>query len=209
MLKQTAFFFKTWGGRRKGAGRPPSPGGPSLPHVQRPALARRFPVHVTVRMTQRTRNLRSTKSFRALRPALLAARERFGMRICHFNVLGDHVHLIVEADDARSLGRGMKGLGVRMAKALNRLIGGRGRVVADRYHAHILRTPSEVVRARDYVLRNALKHYGRGLACDRAAMAAFSSAGMPDLVVAPGTYLLQVNWRSGPEPRSREARSNR
>jgi putative transposase len=35
-----------------------------------------------------------------------------------------------------------------------------GRVIGDRYHAHILRTPSEVKRAREYLLTNAKQHYG-------------------------------------------------
>jgi hypothetical protein len=41
--------------------------------------------------------------------------------------------MIVEAPDAESLGRAMKGLEVRMARALNRLMDRRGPVFADRY----------------------------------------------------------------------------
>jgi hypothetical protein len=33
-------------------------------------------------------------------------------------------------------------------------------VLPDRYHAHILRTPTEVRHARHYLLTNAAKHYG-------------------------------------------------
>jgi hypothetical protein len=54
----------------------------------------------------------------------------------------------------------MKGLGVRIAKALNRVMGRKGPVIGDRYHAHVLRTPSEVKRARGYLLTNARHHYG-------------------------------------------------
>ena len=40
---------KTWGGRRAGAGRPRKDGTrhKGMPHLTRPALAHRFPVHVT------------------------------------------------------------------------------------------------------------------------------------------------------------------
>jgi len=56
--------------------------------------------------------------------------------------------------------RGMQGLGVRVARRLNRLRGRCGRAVADRYHARILKTPTEVRHARRYLLTNAQKHYG-------------------------------------------------
>jgi hypothetical protein len=54
----------------------------------------------------------------------------------------------------------MNGLGVRVAKRLNRVMRRGGKVLDDRYHAHILRTPTEVRRARAYLLQNARRHYG-------------------------------------------------
>jgi len=56
---------------------------------------------------------------RALKRAFEGGCERFGYRLVHFSVQGNHIHLIVEAPDAVSLGRAMKGLEVRMARALN------------------------------------------------------------------------------------------
>jgi putative transposase len=49
---------------------------------------------------------------------------------------------------------------VRIARALNGVMGRRGRVLSDRYHARILRTPSEVARVRNYLRTNARRHYG-------------------------------------------------
>src|SRR5204862_6807235 len=66
-----------------------------------------------------------------------------------------------EADDARGLGRGMKGLCVRIARALNRLWKRVGSVFSDRYHARVLRTPREVRNALNYVLHNAARHGSR------------------------------------------------
>ena len=54
----------------------------------------------------------------------------------------------------------MNGLGTRVARRLNRVMQRRGKVLDDRYHGHILRTPTEVRRARDYLLQNARRHYG-------------------------------------------------
>jgi REP element-mobilizing transposase RayT len=106
---------------------------------------------------------------------------RFGFRLVHYAVMGNHVHLIVEAPDRKALGRAMKGLGVRIAKALNRVMGRHGRVVGDRYHAHVLKTPSEVKRARHYLLTNARQRYGRVAADPHASR---------EPLVAPRTWLL-------------------
>ena len=160
-MKQQRFEFRYWGGRRKGAGRPRKDGRAEagVAHLVRPALTPRLPVHVTWRMERGVWNLRSKRSFSRLATAMWRGSDRFGFRLVHYAVMGDHVHLIVEANDRRALGRGMKGLGVRIARSLNRMMERQGRVLADRYHAHILRTPTEVKHARAYLLTNAQKHY--------------------------------------------------
>ena len=105
-------------------------------------------------------NLRSQRAWRALAPALYGA-TCDGFRVVHFAILGNHVHLLVEADNRVRLARGMQGLGVRIAVRLNRMMNERrGRVVGDRYHARILRTPTEVRGVRGYLLGNAARHYG-------------------------------------------------
>jgi REP element-mobilizing transposase RayT len=106
-------------------------------------------------------NLRTRRCFGALQRAIYAGATRFGFRLVHYAVMGNHVHLLVEAPDRRALTRALKGLGVRIARGLNRVMKRRGRVVGDRYHAHILKTPSEVKRARVYLSTNAQQHYGR------------------------------------------------
>src|SRR5262249_10884764 len=54
--------------------------------------------------------------------------------------------------------RGMQGLTIRLARAINRALGRTGKVFADRYHARILKTPTEVRNAVEYVLQNHAKH---------------------------------------------------
>jgi len=70
--------------------------------------------------------------------------ERPGFRLVHYSLQGNHAHLIVEARDAEMLGRGMMAIGSRLARAVNRVAGRSGRVLADRYHARLLRRPKEV-----------------------------------------------------------------
>jgi len=99
---------------------------------------------------------------RALRRVLGAFHEVNGdVSVVEFAVLHDHLHLIVEAADSNALSRGLQGLLVRLARAINGVLERKGRVFADRYHAHVLRTPREVRHAVAYVLHNARKHVGQ------------------------------------------------
>ena len=72
-----------WGGKRPGAGRPRRDGtvGKGMPHLRRPLLAARYPVHATWRMARGVWNLRSRRAWTALAPALYGAtREGFPRR---------------------------------------------------------------------------------------------------------------------------------
>jgi REP element-mobilizing transposase RayT len=159
--RQGSFEFPCgWGGARKGAGRKPKGKAAGVPHLTRPALAARFPVHVTLKVRDGLPSLRRTEEFAVLRRAIAAGCERGGFRLVHFSVQSNHLHLLAEGACRSSLARGVQGLAIRMARALNRLWRRWGRVFADRYHDHILRSPSEVWNALRYVLCNARKHGG-------------------------------------------------
>jgi putative transposase len=160
--RQLALELRRWGGSRKGAGRPRTPGRvrARVPHLRRPKLVARFPVHVTWRMSEGVGNLRSRGSFTRLTRAFYTSAVRFGYRIVHYAVMGNHVHLIVEARDEGGLAIGMQSLGIRIAQSLNRMMERKGRVLSDRYHARILKTPTEVRTCVHYLQTNAQKHYG-------------------------------------------------
>jgi hypothetical protein len=129
----------------------------------------------------------------------------------HYSLQADHAHLIVEADGAPALGCGMKALGSRLARAVNRTFGRRGAVLVDRYHMRVLRTPTEVRRAIAYVLLNARRHIsklgGRPDPSPRGVDPASSGrwfdgwrrelprAHDPPAVAAPKSWLLRVGWR--------------
>ncbi len=153
---------RTWGGARKGAGRKPR-GRPSMPHVTRPKIDPRYPVQVTIRATPGLPSLRSPRLFSALRRAIARASvDRF--RVIHFSIQQDHGHFIVEGDEPRRTRGGMHGLAIRLALAVNRLLGRRGKVVGDRYHARPLTTPRQTRTSMVYVLLNFRKHL-RAPAC--------------------------------------------
>src|SRR5439155_7749965 len=146
---------RRWGGRRPGAGRKTTPGRrPSVAHVARPAHVPRHPVHVTLRTAQAIRCLRAARVFPAVYRAL-AASSYGDFRIVAFSVQDDHIHLLVEADGADALSRGIRGLTVRVARAVNRALGRHGNVWGDRYHARALTSPRAVRYALIYVLKSA------------------------------------------------------
>ena len=110
--------------------------------------------------------LRSRRCYGILYKAFRGCTTRADARVVQFSIQHDHVHMMVEAADARALARAVQGMAIRMAKGLNKLMGrtGQGAVFADRYHARSLRTPTEVRHVLVYVLCNGRKHdrFGKG-----------------------------------------------
>ncbi len=88
----------------------------------------------------------------------MRASTREGFRLVEYSIQTNHLHLIVEADDRKALGRGMKGLLISVARRLNGLWGRKGRVFADRYFMRVVSSAVEVWRLLKYVLLNGRKH---------------------------------------------------
>jgi REP element-mobilizing transposase RayT len=130
-----------------------------MPHTSRVGFSSTTPAHVTIKLLPDLLSLRTKKLVRALERTFSAGCERSNFRLVHYSLQGNHAHLIVEARDQQALGRGMMAIGARLALAVNRVMGRKkGRVVADRYHARLLKTPREVRNALRYVLLNARRH---------------------------------------------------
>jgi hypothetical protein len=123
-----------------------------------------------------------------------------------------HAHLVVEASTSAALGRGMKAVGARLARAVNRVCQRTGPVFAERYHLHVLATPKEVRAALRYVLLNARRHARRAtgaVVVDPASSGRWFDGWRPGRVpggvdpprpsIAPvaraRTWLLSVGWR--------------
>ena len=111
--------------------------------------------------------------------------------------------MVVEADTPTAFERGVRGLAIRVAKAVNRALGRAGRVWGDRYHARLLRTPREVRNALVYVLNNFRKHLRgvRGLdPCSSARwFEGWRGASARVIKASPiaraRTWLARVGWR--------------
>jgi len=121
----------------------------------------------------------------------------------------------VEAHGKDALARGMKSIGARLARALNRVAGRSGPVLDSRYHHRSLRSPREVRRALAYVLLNARRHLAKRRHVARSAAvpldpassarwfdgwrlqvaSRFPDEGTSREVARPRTWLLRVGWR--------------
>jgi putative transposase len=127
-------------------------------------------------MVEGVPRLRRPKAVRWIRRCIALA-HRGWFRVVEFSVLSTHLHLIIEAEDRRALGRGMQGLKIRLARRLNALFGRKGTLFAERYHARQIRTPRQARAALRYVLDNYRRHEAqRGRTLPARWVDPFSSA---------------------------------
>jgi len=209
----------TWGGRRPGAGRRPGEN-PAVRHLSRERFQGRFPCHVTLKVRKDIPSLRRQRVIRELERSFTEGCERGDFRVVHYSIQSDHGHFIVEAAHREALGRGMKSLAARFARAVNRAFQRKGKVLTDRYHLRVLRSPRQVRNALAYVLLNSRRHLAKrrgrsalqGTALDPASSAVWFDGwarrkksegigpGPRDGPVAPAvalahSWLLRLGWR--------------
>jgi len=215
VAEQLELRARTWGGRRKGAGRKPGKGRRTVAHRVRPGLDCRHPLHVTLRVRDGVPSLRRRNAWATIVRAFRDHRGRFGLTVVEYAVLGNHIHLLVEIAEPDSLRRGMRSLCTMLAMRINAVLGCSGKLFPHRYHARALTSPLAVRRGLAYVLLNARKHAaerGRKFAASwidpRSTAARFTGWRQPvrsafveyDFGTAPArTWLLRVGWkRHGP-----------
>ncbi len=203
------------GGWRPGAGRKPSGKRVGPAHRPRAAHAAGQPIHVGLRTVPEVGRLRRSEAYRAAHGALARMLARVDFRVVHVSIQHNHVHLLVEADDAAALARGIQAFCISMARRLNRLLGRSGRVFAHRYQTTVVTHPQQARRVLAYVLNNWRRHREdfRSAAARRAPVDPYSSGpsfdgwreldeplGLPadyaPLPVArPTVWLLTTGWR--------------
>jgi hypothetical protein len=210
--KQLALDLRSspgWGGWRAGAGRKRAANA-RLPHRSRGEIDARHPVHVTFKMRRGIGSLRSRRFVREIERSFAAIKARDRCRVAHYSIQRDHVHLLMEAENAAELARGLKAVGARIARAVNRVFARVGSVLVDRAHVRVLRTPTEVRRALAYVLLNARRHAAKaGRILPRLGAVDPASSGRwfdgwregdsrsddAPVVAMPRSWLLRIGWR--------------
>lgn len=161
----------TWGGYRPGSGRRPKGDVSGVSHHSRRAITASHPVQVVMNTKPELGSLRKKQVHGAIRESLyqslhrgpaqgsqrgpVTSHDASAFRICHYSVQTHSIRFIIEARDREALSRGMQGLNVRIAKALNRLWSRNGSVFSDRYDVKILETGEEVRDSLRFVLNGA------------------------------------------------------
>jgi REP element-mobilizing transposase RayT len=131
-----------------------------VPHKTRDAHDRNHPVHVSMRRVKLAPSLRSERIFHAIL-GQLARVKRLGVRVVHYSVQHDHLHLIVEGKNRHDLSAQMRKLFSRIALAVNAIAKRRGSLFRDRHHRAELDGPTKTRNALVYVLFNDRKHHAQ------------------------------------------------
>lgn len=146
-----------WGGVRPGAGRRRTLVHDPV-HVARPEHKERHPSHINMRVVAEVGRLRRRKQWQVFRRVALRAGDSDAFRVVHLSIQSNHIHLIVEGASAEAIARGMQRFASMTAKALNRLLGRKGKVFAHRYHRVDITSPRQMRNALAYVLNNWRRH---------------------------------------------------
>jgi putative transposase len=93
----------------------------------------------------------------AIRVVIAGAKHK-GVRVLHYSVQDNHLHLMVEGRDSADLSNQMRTLFSRIAFAVNAVARRHGKLFRDRHHRHELKSPREVRNALVYILFNDRKH---------------------------------------------------
>lgn len=123
-----------------------------MAHEKREQVRTHIPLHINFKYKLSVKNKEGLK---ALHKAIKNARSH-GLKIIHFSLQHNHVHLIIVATNNRILTKGMRSLTITLSKTLDK-----GRIQLQRYHLHVLRTRKEAKNAFHYVLFNERKHTGK------------------------------------------------
>lgn len=124
-------------------------------HRRREYLHRPRALHLTVKLNRA--DIRTKTVLAILKNAIMRARLR-GLRIIHFSLEHNHVHLFAECGDNLVLSKAMQGFGVSLAKRINGAYKLKGQRYKHRYHLRVLKSATDVRNVIRYILKNGIKH---------------------------------------------------
>lgn len=149
--------------------------------------------------------------WQVFRRVALRARDVEVFRVVHLSIQSNHVHFLVEGEDATAISRGMQRFLSMVAKAINKMLGRRGKVFTHRYHRVDITSPRQMRGALAYVLNNWRRHREdvNTVGAENELLDPYSTAwafdGWCDLdeipkwgrlpSARPRSWLLRVGWR--------------
>ena len=109
------------------------------------------PVLVTIRRLEQGPDLRAERVSAAIRTVVAAAKTK-GQRVVDYAIHADHLHFVMEAENARDLSSQVRTLFSRIAFAVNAAAGRYGRLFGDRHQRQPLKTASELRKTTDSIV---------------------------------------------------------
>lgn len=126
-------------------------------HIERPRFNRPRSFHLTIKVKSNKADIQNKKILKALHHAIFRGRLK-GLKIVHYTLEFNHVHLLVEASCNRVMHSGMQALGISLAKAINRFKSLKGSVYKHRYHYRQISSPRDLKNVLHYIFHNGIKH---------------------------------------------------
>lgn len=139
------------GGPRPGAGRPRKHS-KGVAHSLREKVTSRHPLHINFKF------IAFIQTPGMLQILEIACENAFkhGFNVTLFSIQSNHIHLIAETKNNETLEKGMRSITNTIVKRFNL-----GPIQVERYHLHVLKSPTEVQYALNYVLHNDIRHTGK------------------------------------------------
>lgn len=179
----------------KGAGRKPIHD-KGIRHISREIIERPSSLHITIKVRANKADIQNKKILKALHRAIMRARFK-SLKVIHYTLEYNHVHLLVECASNYRLGRAMQAFGICFAKAINKAKLSKGTVYKHRYHLRKIRSAQDLKRVINYIFSNGIKHkrtksiidpYNSSIAEKRLTLL------YPKLALKPSTFLMKLQF---------------
>ena len=136
-----------------------------IAHIPRPDLNSKTPAHINIKVRKDIPNLRRKSIYKMLKIGVKKARIK-GLKVIHFALVSNHLHLIIEADGNKELAQGMRSFLISFAMNINNSLKRRGSLFVDRYNMEVIKVPRRMHYLLSYVFKNNSKHQKRKFVTD-------------------------------------------
>lgn len=140
----------------RSAGRPAS-NDKGIRHTRRERITKQSALHFTIKVRENKADIKNKRLLKILHHAIKRARLK-KLKVLHYSLEYNHVHLLVEARDNQIIHQGMQAFGISFAKAINKIKFLKGRVYKNRYHFRKITSLRDYKNVLLYIFRNGIKH---------------------------------------------------
>lgn len=126
-------------------------------HIKRERFFKDCSFHITIKVKQNKADIQNKQILKGLHRAILKARRK-GVRVIHYTLEYNHVHLLVEASNNLLLSKAMQSFGITFAKYINKVKRINGDVYKQRHHLRKINGPLDLKHVLHYIFYNGVKH---------------------------------------------------